>query len=126
MFARQVTAKPLKHYMKKVLALVLVSLLATLVVAAQEKKEGKKMASAAKESRWEGTIQRQNKDESTLVVKKGIYEKTVLYNGSTQWTKVNKPGEASMFKDGERVIVIGKYDDQGRLIASRIDLRRPR
>ena len=96
--------------------------LSTQVALAQKKAK----AASMKEERWSGIIQRSNKDNSTLVVRKGTIEKTIVYDSSTKWTKLNKDGAAmGDFKDGSRVIVLGKYDDKGRLVATRIDLRAP-
>lgn len=117
--------------MKKVLvALLAVAFAAASLIAAPgEKKEKKETAAAgekmAKEDRWSGTIQRSNKDTSTIVVRKGNVEKTVVYDSNTKWTKGKDSAEASAFKDGVRVICLGKYDEKGRLVATRIDLRAP-
>jgi len=118
--------------MKKILVLLLAVAFAAAGVAAQEqaapKKEKKaKESSSTKADRWSGTIIRSNKDNSTITVGKGTVEKTVVYDANTQWTKMNKPvSDSSEFKDGTRVICLGKYDEKGRLMATRIDLRTPR
>ncbi len=99
---------------------------ATQVAQANQAKE--KKAGAMKEERWSGLIQRSNKDNSTIVVRRGNVEKTVVYDGSTKWTKGTKQDSAEMgeFKDGVRVIVLGKYDEKGRLVATTVNLRPPR
>ncbi len=118
--------------MRKILILLFLAILAPVSFAAQEKAAGEKKektekkAAAAKEDRWSGTIQRQYKDSSTLIVRKGNIDKTVVYDASTKWTQGKKTADASLFKDGVRVIALGKYDEKGRLIATRIDLRPPR
>jgi len=53
-------------------------------------------------------------------------ERTILYDGSTQWTKQGKPAEQSEFKEGSFVIVLGHPDEKGVFHATRIDLRLPR
>jgi hypothetical protein len=86
---------------------------------------------AAGEERWEGMVTRSNPDKSTLTVRKvgSSVEKTVAYDSSTKWVsqehgskKVNDI-DASQVKDGERVIVVGKYDDKGVLHAKLISKR---
>ncbi len=113
--------------MKKILVLLLAAVFATVGLVAQEKAEKKaKKASAMKEDRWSGTIIRSSKENSTLTVGKGTIEKTVMYDSNTKWTKGTKTAEMSEVKDGSRVICMGKYDEKGRLVATRIDLRPPR
>lgn len=111
----------MRKFLVILLTVLLTVLLASVGLVAQEKKQG------AKEDRWSGIIQRSNKDASTLTVRRQNIEKTVVYDSSTKWTKEgSKPAEMSEFKDGSRVICMGKYDEKGRLMATRIDLRAPR
>jgi len=117
--------------MRKLLAVLLVIAFTTVgVVAATqaekatEKKE--KKAAAAQEDRWSGMIQRSSKEAKTLTVRRGNIEKTVVYDDATKWTKDKEAADPNEFKDGSRVICLGKYDDKGRLVATRIDLRPPR
>ena len=115
--------------MRKVLVILLAALVATAGLAAQEKMAGEKKekkAAAAKEDRWSGTIIRSNKEASTLTVGRGNLQKTVVYDSSTKWTKGTQSAEMDEFKDNTRVICMGKYDEKGRLVATRIDLRPPR
>jgi len=112
--------------MRKVLVVLLAVAFAAVGLAAQEKVAGQakeKKAAAAKQDRWSGYIVRQSKEKSTLTVRKGNVERTVVYNSATKWTRRNKPADASEFKDESRVICVGKFDKKGQLIASRIDLR---
>jgi hypothetical protein len=92
-------------------------------LAAQEHKATAKKEKTAKEYRISGYIVRTNAAESTIVVKKGNGEKTVVYDSSTKWTQNSKPAEMSLFKENENVIVYGTYDGKGRVMARRIDLR---
>ncbi len=102
--------------------LVSVGIVAQGVAAEQKQKKG-----GGKEDRWSGIIQRSNKDQSNLTVRKGNIERTVVYDSNTKWTKEgSKPADMGDFKDGARVICMGKYDEKGRLMATRIDLRAPR
>ncbi len=115
--------------MRKIFVILLAVLFATVGLATQEawaKEKKQKKEKAAKEDRWSGIIQRSNKEASTLTVRKGNIEKTVVYESSTKWTKGTGSADAADFKDGSRVIVMGKYDEKGRLVATRIDLRAPR
>jgi Cu/Ag efflux protein CusF len=90
--------------------------------AAQEKKAAK-----AKEDRLEGTVHMINKDTSTITLRRGNVQRQVVYAADTKFTKVNKPGATiDEIKDGTRLICLGKFDEKGRLVATRIDIRLPR
>jgi cytochrome c-type biogenesis protein CcmE len=113
--------------MRKVMFLVLVAVFAaaglmTQGTVAQEKTE--KMKGAGKELRWHGVIVRINKDESTMDVRKGTIEKRIHFDSSTQWTQGTKPAEMDKFKEGSDVICLGKPDEKGEFVATRVDLRR--
>jgi Ni/Co efflux regulator RcnB len=115
--------------MKKVLLLLLAAVFAAGGVAAQGKPAGEKKEkkpAATKEDKWDGWIVRTNKQESTLTVRSGNVEKAVVYDKSTKWTRGTAKVDPSEFKDGARVICLGKWDEKGRLIATRIDLRVPK
>jgi Ni/Co efflux regulator RcnB len=112
--------------MRKVLLLVLLGLMATIGVAAataipQEKKE--KPTATAKEARWHGIIVRINKDTSTLDVKRGNSERKIHFDSSTAWTRGKKVIEMSELKEGSDVICLGKSDEKGEFLATRIDLQ---
>ena len=120
--------------MSKLSVAVLIAVFATVGLAAQAtpqptpKTTAKTTpkADAAKETRLEGVIVRQSKDDSTFTVHKrwtNNEERTVVFNSATKWTKMNKPAEMSVFKDGQHVVVLGKLDEKGRIVATRIDLR---
>jgi hypothetical protein len=114
--------------MKKVLVILLAVVCTVSGIAAQEKTAGettaKKQDTAPKEERWHGTILRSDKSKSMLVVAKKMIEKTVLYNSSTKWTEGKKMADPNEFADGSEVIVLGNYDKDKNLVATRIDLRR--
>ena len=117
--------------MKRIVVLLLVLSLAALSATAQKADEQKakkeKKAAAAKEQRWHGIIVRSNAANNTMTVRKGTIEKTVVWQAATKFTKDgNKPADLKEFKDGSDVIVMGKYDEKARLVATRIDLRRPK
>jgi hypothetical protein len=70
-----------------------------------------------------GTIVRTNPDKSTLEVRAGGVEQRVVYNSVTEFATRGKPGgEADSFKEGAGVVVLGKYDKYGDLVAERIEL----
>jgi hypothetical protein len=111
----------------KVLIAVLMGLCLVLTLslpaAAQEKGAAKK-----DEDRVSGTIQNMNKATMTLTVRTrdGIM-RPVVYSAETKITNNNKPGgSADEFKEGVRVICLGKYNDKNQLVATRIDIRPPR
>src|SRR5262249_37710166 len=78
------------------------------------------------DERWSGVLTEHSPDSSTIVVQKGHIRKTVLYNAQTRWTKGNSRAWREDFKEGSRVIVTGRYDAEGRVVATRIDLRASR
>jgi hypothetical protein len=116
---------------KKLLTLVLMSVLAfplSTVVFAQEAPAQKK---AAKEGRWEGVVVRSSPDKSTLTVRKvgSSTEMTVQYDSSTKWVsqehgskKVNDI-DSSQVKDNDRVICKGTWEEKGVLHATLISKR---
>jgi hypothetical protein len=85
----------------------------------------------AKQDRWEGTIIRSSKENSTLTVRKvgGTEERTIQFDSSTRWVsqyhgdkKVNDITAADV-KDGDRVICTGTWDKPGVLHATLISKR---
>ncbi len=114
--------------MKKSPALVLLALFAVIGLCAARTmaKEKKEKATSPGEFRWHGSVVRSNKDQSTLTVRKGHVERTVHYDSSTQWTKDNNPSDSSAVKDGDSVIVLGKFDEKKELHATRIEIRPPK
>ena len=100
--------------MKRTLVVMLLAVfasigLATHLVAAQDTAQKEKAASAA---RWSGSIQRMDKDNSTLtVLSKSKGTKTISYSATTKWT--NKAGAAvdsATLKEGDRVVCLGAYE----------------
>lgn len=128
---------------KRLLTLLFTSVLAlslAMPVLAQEntkKEEAQgppaqgKAETPAKVARWEGMVVRSSTNQSTLTVRKSgsTAVKIIRYDSSTQWTsqehgskKVNKI-DASQVKDGDRVICLGTYDNQGVFHATLISKR---
>jgi hypothetical protein len=94
--------------------------------AATESKE-----KSTKESRWEGIVERSDKDASTLTVRKqGVTaNKIIHYDSSTKWVSqmhgsktANNiaPGDV---KEGDRVICVGTADNKGEFHATLISKR---
>lgn len=116
--------------MKRFFVILLAVVCTASVFAAQEKPAGETKtakgdkAAAPKEERWHGRIVSSNKDKSMLVVAKGSFRKSVVYNSSTKWTRGTKSADPSEFTDGADVIVLGTYDKDMNLVANRIDLRK--
>jgi hypothetical protein len=117
--------------LKKLLALVLTSVLTFPLATAVFAQDAPAKEKAAKEARWEGHIIRSSKDQSTLTVRKvgTMDEKTVRYDSATKWVsqehgskKVNDI-DSSQVKDGDRVICKGTWDKDGVLHATLISKR---
>lgn len=124
--------------MVSVLSVVILAgaMLATAVVVQEGSGESGAMDSAhsakkPKQTRWEGTVTRSNKDKKTLTVRQrsSNVEKEVVYDDSTRWTsqehgskKVNDI-DASQVSDNDRVICLGSYDKSGVFHATLISKR---
>jgi hypothetical protein len=83
-----------------------------------------KPAAGPREMRWHGAIVRINKDQSTMDVRNGGYQKRIHFDSSTKWTQGTKPADKSEFKEGVQVTCFGNYKAGSVVMdASRIDLR---
>jgi hypothetical protein len=84
-----------------------------------------------KEDTWEGKIQRTNKDNSTLTVRKadGSADMTIVYDSSTKWvsqyhgSKNVNDIDSSQVKEGDYVICKGSMGKDGKLHATLISKR---
>jgi hypothetical protein len=91
-----------------------------------------KSADETKGTKWQGTVLRISKDQSTIDIRGGSTAnaqdtRKIAYSAKTEWTKGNKAGgDMSEIKEGSFIIAVGQVDDKGVLQASRIDLRLPR
>jgi hypothetical protein len=75
--------------------------------------------------RIEGRIQSINKDTSAITVRQGGTSNVVwkvVYNDKTKYTMRNEAGKFEDLKDGQRVIILGKYENEV-MTAARIDIR---
>jgi hypothetical protein len=113
----------LKKQLTLLFALALTLPLATAVLAQEAAKK-------AKETRWEGRVERISKDQSSLTVRKagGSVEKTCAFDSSTKWVsqyhadkKVNNI-DSTQVKEGDYVICKGT-DEKGVLHATLISKR---
>ena len=90
---------------------------------AQDTPAPQKKEKATKQPRVEGVIIRSNKDKSTLTVRdtKSV-ERNVLYDNSTKWTSQEHGSKAvnkidpSEVKDGDRVICLGSWENEGTIL----------
>ncbi|HEU5335972.1 MAG TPA: hypothetical protein VFU27_08415 [Terriglobales bacterium] len=113
------------------LSVALVLLLGYSAVAAPQKTATHKTAPAARKTQWQGHIIRISKDRSSLSIRGGrspneTFERMVMLDSATQWTKGTKNADPSEFKEGSFVIVEGNLDKKGMLHADRVDLHLPR
>ena len=108
------------------------AVLAAIPVGSREATvEAKQAPAAKKETKWQGSVLRIDKDSSQLDIRGGINSnasdtRKISYDNSTEWTNLGKPGKMEEVKEGSFVIVLGQVDDKGVLRATRIDLRKPR
>jgi|SRR5271167_5172764 len=114
--------------MKTILVVMLLTVFAYIapaarLVAAQDTTQEKPKAESA--ARWSGSIQRIDKDNSTLTVlskSKGT-TKTISYTTTTKWT--NKAGatvDSTTLKQDDRVVCLGKYEGN-KFVAAEIILQ---
>lgn len=117
------------------IALVVVSLLFAGIVMTghpMSANAGQEKQTEQKETKWQGTVLRISKEQSTIDIRGGntpnaTETRKIAYSSSTQWTKGNKPGgDLAEIKEGSFVIAVGTVDGKGVLQAARIDLRLPR
>ena len=79
--------------------------------------------------RVEGRVQIINWDTSTVTV--GVHmtsqsarvPRTVVFSDATKFTYRNEPSSVEMLKEGRRVICLGKFDENSKFFAGRIDIR---
>jgi hypothetical protein len=82
--------------------------------------------------RLEGRIHTISADKTTLTLHvtatpgATAINRYVMLTGRTQFTFQNQPGSFDQIEEGLRVICVGKFDANGKLIADRVDVRRRR
>ncbi len=112
--------------MKRGITLMLVvALVASIVLVpglyAQAKKDPKTGL-----DRLEGLVTGVNKDKSTIMVRQSGSTNvvwTISYTADTKFTYRNEAGSLDEVKDGRRVIVLGKFEEDNMMTASRVDVR---
>ena len=87
--------------------------------------------SDTKETKMQGQVLRVNADIKTIDLHGGTTAhsnetRKIAYDDSTLWTNMGKPGKMEDVKAGSFIIVLGKLQKNGTLLATRIDLRLPR
>jgi hypothetical protein len=109
---------------KRVVVLLFASVLVVTLSMpgfAQDTSAPQKKENPTEQARVDGVIIRSDKDKSTLTVRdtKSHAERNVLYDSSTKWTSqehgsktVNKI-DVSQVKDGDRVICLGSWENNG-------------
>src|SRR5690348_13212184 len=101
----------------------LVGVFLLLSLAVMTSAQGRKKTST-KEERLGGTVHRIDKDTSTIIIRKGVVQRKVVYNAETKFTIQNKPGgSVDDVIVGRRVMCLGKFNDKAQLLATRIDVQ---
>lgn len=85
---------------------------------------------ASAPDRLEGRVHMISTDKTTLTLLvtttpgATAMNRYVELTGKTQFTYQNQPGSFDQIKEGLRVICVGKFDKDGKLIADRVDVRK--
>jgi hypothetical protein len=84
-----------------------------------------------KETKMQGYVERVYDDLKKIDLHGGTTGQSdemrkIAWDDSTLWTNMGKPGKKEDVKQGSFVIVLGRIQKDGTLLASRIDLRLPR
>ena len=115
--------------MKRILVVMLMTVFAYIgpalrLVPAQDTTQEKQKATNP--ARWSGAIQRMDKDNSMLTVRKPDGRtKNISYTTATKWT--NKAGatvDSTTLKEGDRVVCIGKNEGD-KFIAAEVIVQPP-
>ena len=102
---------------------VFLGIVLSLILVPRANAQEKKAATKSKEDRLSGRVQMISKDTSTITLRKGNVDRSVVYNDTTKFTMRNKPAKLEDVKEGRRLICMGKFDEKTRLVATRIDIR---
>ena len=93
-----------------------------LSVAAITRAEDQKKP-ATKEDRLSGTVHMIDKDNSTIIIRKGADRRTVIYTAETKITIQNKPGSLDDVIVGRRATCVGTQKEKTQFLATRVDVR---
>ena len=80
---------------------------------------------AGRQDRIDGSVHMIDKATKVVTVRlRGKpQQQEVVFDDKTAFTYRNKPATLDEVKEGRRVIVVGKNNDKGQLIATRVDVR---
>ena len=110
---------------------VILALPASATLNLQDKAESKDAKPATKEIKMQGHVVRLYADTKMMDVSGGASGQSqsvrkIAYDDSTLWTNMGKDGKKEDVKEGSFIIVLGHMQKDGSLLATRIDLRKPR
>jgi hypothetical protein len=100
------------------LAGVFLFLILAVTASAQDQKK-----TSTKEDRLSGTVHAIDKDTSSIVIRKGVLQRKVVYNAETKFTIQNKPGSIDDVIVGRQVTCLGTFNDKTQLLATHVDVR---
>jgi hypothetical protein len=89
-----------------------------VITNAQDQKK-----TSTKEDRLSGTVHAIDKDASSIIIRKGVIQRRIVYNVETQFTIQNKPGSIDGVIVGRQVTCLGGFNDKSQLIATHVDVR---
>lgn len=112
-------------------ALAGAAILALPVSAALHPQDKPETKADTKETRMQGHVVRIYSDSKTMDIRGGTAARSedtrkIAYDDSTMWTNMGKEGKKDDVKEGSFVIILGHMQKDGSLLATRIDLRKPR
>ena len=114
--------------MRKVSILVLMAMCAVFVLAVSSTASAK--GKKGTQLRWHGVLVRTSEDGSVLTVRKGNIEKAIHVTSDTKWTQTKGKKavdiDKSEVKEGDDIICLGKADEKGDFVATRVDKRMPK
>lgn len=114
--------------MKSKLSIVFFSVLAVICAALF----ATSIQAAGSADRLEGRVHTISGDKTTLTLHVAgtpgstAMKRYVALTDKTQFTFQNQPGSPDQIKEGLRVICVGTFDENGKLFADRVDVRKRR
>ena len=64
-----------------------------------------------------------DKDNSSIIIRKGAIQRRVVYNAETKFTIKNKPGSIDDVIVGRQVVCLASFNDKSQLMATRVEIR---
>ncbi len=77
----------------------------------------------AKEDRFEGIIQRVDREGSVITVDAGHLRRQVIYSTDTAVKYRKKPASHEEIREGQKVLARGKFNSKVQLVATSLELR---